>query len=71
MPVSNISLEGLAVAHVTDSGVTRAQFANSVGCKTWRTLKNKMRGDAPLLFSEAVALCKQLGISLDDLSYMI
>ena len=65
-----ISLEGLVSAYVTDTGITRVAFAAMIGC-SWRTLKNKIRGTSPLLFNEAEALSKTLGIPLDELRVLL
>lgn len=65
--MNGISLEGLVVARIADTHTTRSDFARKTGVKSWRTLKNKLRGSSQLSFAEAVALGEQLGITLDEL----
>ena len=68
---SKRSLEGLVMAYLVDNKQKRADFAHMMGVKSWRTAKNKIRGDSPLLFSEATTLCDVLGLSFDELKTMV
>lgn len=49
---------------------TRAALANAVGC-SGPTLSSKISGTSELTFSEAEALAKALGVSLEDIAASI
>ena len=65
------SLEGLVIAHLVDTNTTRLAFAQSIGCSSWRTRKDKLRGKTPLTFNQARRISELLNMSLDSLSRYI
>ena len=56
-----VAVQAWVFAKLKEKGVTQAELARRIGIDP-RTICKKFKGGAPFLYSEVVAICRELGI---------